>query len=291
MLYDSAARGKELLNSLHIFNTNTFTNVTYSLHQTLTGPELASRLGANDAFLTKAIPEGSIPIGTGRSRIAFLTEAKQVSLLGPPDFRPPFPDMLFPLHREVNQSIQFETLPLARLDKTTAEHLEDMIENAKLSGWDFYDDHRLNLGSVEDGSFKVIDSGAVKRLGGGAGFNHLRAAELHRNALINAVENFGANSHTAGGFHAEVGWHLKNVGEFQSAEEHLSTGFKLLEEHQDWKAVRLAATRLSKFHYDANDHSKGTEFAARSVAAEKQWGDWISSTNQLQPNVRPLQAQ
>jgi hypothetical protein len=279
-IFDGDSHGKSLVESVEQLEIWPRLG-SLTLQQPPVGILLSHSTTADEAFFAKAIPPGSLPIGHGGSRMAFLTPDKDVSVIGLQQFRQPLPDMVFPKSRLLGGNIQAERLPFVGHEGLTDEHVVEVGESVRKFGFMFNDRQVANIGRL-DNKLKVVDPGSVNR--GGISWtdpyaHHRTAAENYRKAIVEATAEFGANSHPVAGFQSEFGLHLMNKHDMQSAEENLRTGLIGLVAHGDWSMVETTAERLRLLYDKTNDASMAREYMEHKLAAAQMHQNFKSTAS------------
>jgi hypothetical protein len=273
MLYHKEVAGTKGLASI---KTLSDLNLGFIKLDSLVQPNILGKLlrqpGLDDEFLSKVAPNGTVPLSYGVDRVALLTPANDVVLLGQPGFRPPAPNMLFPKAINVNQKIQAEVLDRADTSEITRREFDGASKVSESAGWRISDPHYGNLGRL-DGKLKLLDSGAVERTTTKAGIDHNTALRFYKSALSETASRSGADSAPFASLSSEYGWHHRSVGNMQSAEEHLATALPLLEKYGDWKGASLASQRLAGLY----KKREAAEFIRRSALALNKYQDWSKS--------------
>jgi len=113
-----------------------------------------AQLGA----LNEAVPEGSLPIGLGKCRQAWLPPTgENAVVLGPTYERPAIPKLLQPVEKTVIGDRQIEWFPLGESSSVTRSDVLTVNHQMKLSGWVPDDNYTANYVRLLDRSVWRVD--------------------------------------------------------------------------------------------------------------------------------------
>jgi hypothetical protein len=105
-----------------------------------------------------AVPDGSIPIGLGSKRQAWLPPSSEHAVvLGPKFERPNVPNLLQPTNSEVIGDKQLEWFKFGESDSVTRADVKAVNHQIKLSGWHPDDSYTANYVRLMDGSVWRVD--------------------------------------------------------------------------------------------------------------------------------------
>ncbi|MBI4533511.1 MAG: hypothetical protein HY711_06145 [Candidatus Melainabacteria bacterium] len=127
----------------------------------LTERQLSQSRGAK--ALLKDIPNGSLPIGFGRARIAWLTPDGTVAVLGPVHARAQCPELLQPFKTQVKRDMQLEWFPYAETRNVTMAEMQALKARMENAGWTASDWKPANCGRLANGRVVRLDPENVIR--------------------------------------------------------------------------------------------------------------------------------
>lgn len=147
----------------------------FSRHEKTTPVSIESALGyyaepwlqwlpAEIAALDKAIPAGSIPIGVGVKRQAWLTPEQHIVVIGPAQKRQDCPYLRTPFKVEqLGASRQIEHFEYADSREITPADVKAFDAKMRADGWQVHDNKPMNYAKSSDGKMWRIDPDDVYR--------------------------------------------------------------------------------------------------------------------------------
>ncbi len=111
----------------------------------------------------EAIPKGSIPVGFGTVRQAWLTPAEEIVVLGPVQERVDCPYLLKPFRKTIVGTRQIEWFPYGENHSITSADVSAFDARVRSDGWSTSDQKITNYIRLRDGSMWIVDPEAVGR--------------------------------------------------------------------------------------------------------------------------------
>jgi putative nucleotidyltransferase with HDIG domain len=115
------------------------------------------------ATASEAIPKGSIPVGFGTVRQAWLTPAEEIVVLGPVQDRVDCPYLLKPFRKTIVGTRQIEWFPYGENHSITSAEVSAFDARVRSEGWSTSDHKITNYIRLRDRSMWIVDPEAVGR--------------------------------------------------------------------------------------------------------------------------------
>lgn len=116
---------------------------------------------SSSTSLLNDIPTGSLPIGFGHERLAWITPDGSVAVIGPVQTRANCPQLLQPFKTSIRGTEQIEWFPYAESRDITYAEVKDVARQMEKSGWAASDWKPSNCGRLADGTVVRLDPEGV----------------------------------------------------------------------------------------------------------------------------------
>ncbi len=119
---------------------------------------------AGGAEALRHIPDGSIPLGLGKKRLAWLTPNHEVAVIGPEQTRPDCPLVLQPRRHQQFGSYSLDWYEFAETRQIVQADVDTIVRLSEGCGWLFFDKHFGNVGRLASGRLVLLDPDAISRI-------------------------------------------------------------------------------------------------------------------------------